>query len=296
MDKTGLQLLLQANRPTIRSTSDAYNLGLHWTQILGIANRFSELNPRATAQKLNMPLAIFSLEQSLYSLIEPGEERCSWIKSIIQALPHAICAERDDSIRRYFARALLTHCQYGLAASFGDEPLPVEIADIIALIGSDSNKDGISAATYADAARSAQEALPTGITFVSENSMGDYCLSEEGMADEIRHLGISAVADFAWHFAEPTESKHPHFMMAANYVIKAAAKSAQLRAYRALPNPRALVLDRKSPANTAVLVPAEENTEVDQAITLLQATQAARELLLTSLSIANDPYWNAVTS
>lgn len=296
MDKTGLQLLLQANRPNILSTKDAYNLGLHWTQILGIANRFGSINPRVTAQKLNMPPAVFALEQSLYCLLDPGEERCSWIKSIIQALPHTLTAERDGGIRRYFARSLLTHCQYGLAASFGDEPLPVEIADIIALIGSTSNNDGISAATYADAAQAAQEALPAGIIFVSENSMGEYCLSEQGMADEIRHLGISAVADFAWHFAEPTESKHPHFMMAANYVIKAAAKSAQLRAYRALPNPRALVLDRKSPANTAVLVPAEENTEVDQAITLLQATQAARELLLTSLSIANDPYWNAVIS
>ncbi len=294
MDKTGLNLLLQANRPTIINSRDAYNLGLHWTQIIGVANRFAKQEPRAISQRLNMPYAVFALEQSFYCGLEPGEERFSWIKSIIKSLPDTVSAQLDDRIRRHYALALLTHSQYGLAASFGDEPLPVEIADIIALIG--SKRESISAATYADAAQSAQEALPACITFVTENSTGEYCMSEQGMADEIRHMGISAVADFAWHFAEPTESKHPHYMIAANCVIKAAAKSAQLRAYRALPNPRALVLDRKSTANTAVLIPAEENTEVDQAITLLQATQAARELLLTSLSIGNDHYWTAATS
>lgn len=294
MHKTGLQLLLQANRPTIINTGDAYNLGLHWTQIIGVVNRFARSDPRSTAKRLNMPVAVFSLEQSLYSGLEPGEERCSWIKSVIKSLPDAISAELDDSIRRHLALALLTHSQYGLQASLGDEPLPVEIADIIALIGSKS--ESISAATYVDAARSAQEALPPGIEFVTESGTGDYFMSEKGMADEVRHLGISAVADFAWHFAEPAERAHPHFMMASNSLIKAAAKSAQLRAYRALPNPRALVLDGKSTTNTAVLVPAEENTEVDQAITLLQASQAARSLLLTSLSIGNNADWTAFTS
>lgn len=196
--------------------------------------------------RLKMPFALFALQQTIYDKLDTGSERLSWVRALIKALPDNASAELDDRIRRHFAQTLLTDEQFGLKASLGDEPLPVEVADIIALIGK-VGKEDIAPITYMDAAAAAQEALPRSVSFVTE----------EGRQEEIRHLVICAAADFAWHFADPSDCHHRHLTMATTAAVSAASR-------RGVPE--------------------------------AEAWHFVKNLLLKSLSIGNDPLWSVLRS
>lgn len=196
--------------------------------------------------RLKMPFALFALQQTIHEKLEADSERLSWEKALINALPDNTSAELDNRIRRHFAQTLLTDEQYGLKASLGDEPLPAEIADIIALINKVGKQD-ITPITYIDAAVAAQEALPRSVSFVTE----------EGRQEEIRHLIICAAADFAWHFADPSDRDHMHLTMATTATVSAACKRGRSEA---------------------------------------AAWQFVKELLLKSLSVGNDPHWSVLRS